>query len=55
MAPAKLIVKNSRGKLEPFEVDGVEWIDGSVQVRLLLTFPQFVLIAGSVGTGRFTV
>ena len=32
MAPAKLIVKNSNGTLEPFEVDGVEWIDGSVQV-----------------------
>lgn len=34
MAPAKLIVKNSNGTLEPFEVDGVEWIDGSVQADL---------------------
>lgn len=31
MAPAKLLAKNSSGVLEPFEVDGVEWIDGSVQ------------------------
>lgn len=34
MAPAKLIAKNSSGTLEPFEVDGVEWIDGSVQADL---------------------
>ena len=34
MAPAKLIVKDSNGTLEPFEVDGVEWIDGSVQADL---------------------
>jgi hypothetical protein len=34
MAPAKLVVKNSNGTLEPFEVDGVEWIDGSVQADL---------------------
>ena len=34
MAPAKLVSKNSNGKLEPFEVDGVEWIDGSVQADL---------------------
>ncbi len=34
MAPAKLIVKSSSGVLEPFEVDGVEWIDGSVQADL---------------------
>lgn len=34
MAPAKLVAKNSHGILEPFEVDGVEWIDGSVQADL---------------------
>ena len=34
MAPAKLLTKNSNGKQEPFEVDGVEWIDGSVQADL---------------------
>jgi len=34
MAPAKLMAKNSCGTLEPFEVDGVEWIDGSVQADL---------------------
>ena len=34
MAPAKLMVKDSRGKQSLFEVDGVEWIDGSVQVRV---------------------
>jgi len=34
MAPAKLMIKDSRGKLVPFEVDGVEWIDGSVQADL---------------------
>lgn len=34
MAPAKLITKDSSGKLEPFEVDGVEWIDGSVQADI---------------------
>jgi TAG lipase/steryl ester hydrolase/phospholipase A2/LPA acyltransferase len=34
MAPAKLQIKNRSGELEPFEVDGVEWIDGSVQADL---------------------
>jgi predicted acylesterase/phospholipase RssA len=34
MAPAKLQTKNRNGKLEPFEVDGVEWIDGSIQADL---------------------
>jgi len=34
MAPAKLMVKDSRGKQSLFEVDGVEWIDGSVQADL---------------------
>ena len=34
MAPAKLQQKNARGTQEPFEVDGVEWIDGSVQADL---------------------
>ena len=34
MAPAKLMIKDSTGKQEPFEVDGVEWIDGSVQADL---------------------
>lgn len=35
MAPTKLISKNySSGELEHFEVDGVEWIDGSVQADL---------------------
>ena len=35
MAPAKLLTKNNRsGVQEPFEVDGVEWIDGSVQADL---------------------
>lgn len=26
MAPAKLMIKDSRGKQVPFEVDGVEWV-----------------------------
>lgn len=34
MAPAKLMAKQGSGVLEPFEVDGVEWIDGSVQADL---------------------
>jgi predicted acylesterase/phospholipase RssA len=34
MAPAKLMTKDSHGNQEPFEVDGVEWIDGSVQADL---------------------
>jgi predicted acylesterase/phospholipase RssA len=34
MAPAKLLAKSSTGSLEHFEVDGVEWIDGSVQADL---------------------
>lgn len=34
MAPAKLMIKDGRGDLVPFEVDGVEWIDGSVQADL---------------------
>jgi predicted acylesterase/phospholipase RssA len=34
MKPAKLVAKSSTGELEPFEVDGVEWIDGSVQADL---------------------
>jgi len=34
MAPSKLVTKNSVGTKEPFEVDGVEWIDGSVQADL---------------------
>ena len=34
MAPAKLVTKNSDSKKELFEVDGVEWIDGSVQADL---------------------
>jgi predicted acylesterase/phospholipase RssA len=34
MAPAKLLAKHREGVLEPFEVDGVEWIDGSVQADL---------------------
>lgn len=34
MKPAKLLTKNSSGMQEPFEVDGVEWIDGSVQADL---------------------
>lgn len=34
MAPAKLRIKNSEGQQELFEVDGVEWIDGSVQADL---------------------
>ena len=35
MAAAKLVTKNSAGKHDLFQVDGVEWIDGSVQVRYL--------------------
>jgi TAG lipase/steryl ester hydrolase/phospholipase A2/LPA acyltransferase len=31
MEPTKLMVKGSNGSVTPFEVDGVEWIDGSVQ------------------------
>lgn len=34
MRPAKLRTKNGDGKIEDFEVDGVEWIDGSVQADL---------------------
>ena len=34
MAPTSLMTKNSQGELEPFEVDGVEWIDGSVQADI---------------------
>jgi predicted acylesterase/phospholipase RssA len=34
MPPAKLRTKNGKGELELFEVDGVEWIDGSVQADL---------------------
>ena len=34
MAPAKLLIKDSNGNQEPFEVDGVDWIDGSVQADL---------------------
>jgi TAG lipase/steryl ester hydrolase/phospholipase A2/LPA acyltransferase len=50
MAPAKLMAKKSSGVLEPFEVDGVEWIDGSVQADLpfqristLFTVTSFVV------------
>jgi predicted acylesterase/phospholipase RssA len=32
--PAALMIKDSRGKVVPFEVDGVEWIDGSVQADI---------------------
>ena len=34
MKPAKLLTKDNHGKQAPFEVDGVEWIDGSVQADL---------------------
>mmetsp|Transcript_25997 Transcript_25997/g.36443 ORF Transcript_25997/g.36443 Transcript_25997/m.36443 type:complete len:858 (+) Transcript_25997:1-2574(+) len=34
MAPTKLFCKGVNGEQEPFEVDGVEWIDGSVQADL---------------------
>lgn len=34
MKPAKLQAKNRLGEIEPFEVDGVEWIDGSVQADI---------------------
>jgi len=34
MAPTKLFTKGANGEQEPFEVDGVEWIDGSVQADL---------------------
>ena len=34
MAPAKLFTKDNFGHQERFEVDGVEWIDGSVQADL---------------------
>ena len=34
MAPTKLMTKNSVGELEFFEVDGVDWIDGSVQADI---------------------
>lgn len=34
MAPAKLVTKDSDSNQELFEVDGVEWIDGSVQADL---------------------
>lgn len=50
MAPAKLIVKNSDGTLDPFEVDGVDWIDGSVQADL-----PFQRIATLFGVTSFVV
>jgi predicted acylesterase/phospholipase RssA len=34
MKPRKLQTKNSLEEIEDFEVDGVEWIDGSVQADL---------------------
>eukprot|EP00549_Striatella_unipunctata_P004417 CAMPEP_0118685032 /NCGR_PEP_ID=MMETSP0800-20121206/6998_1 /TAXON_ID=210618 ORGANISM="Striatella unipunctata, Strain CCMP2910" /NCGR_SAMPLE_ID=MMETSP0800 /ASSEMBLY_ACC=CAM_ASM_000638 /LENGTH=496 /DNA_ID=CAMNT_0006581853 /DNA_START=35 /DNA_END=1526 /DNA_ORIENTATION=- len=34
MAPSTLITKDTNGNLEPFVVDGMEWIDGSVQADL---------------------
>lgn len=34
MAPAKLQTKDKNGTIEPFEVDGVDWIDGSVQADI---------------------
>jgi len=34
MAPRKLMMKDRMGNLTAFEVDGVEWIDGSVQADL---------------------
>ena len=34
MNPTSLYTKDSDGHLEPFAVDGVEWIDGSVQADL---------------------
>lgn len=34
MKPTTLFIKDSEGNLEPFAVDGVEWIDGSVQADL---------------------
>jgi Patatin-like phospholipase len=34
MAPAKLLCKGNTGAMEAFEVDGVDWIDGSVQADL---------------------
>ena len=34
MAPAKLEMKGDDGEISLFEVDGVEWIDGSVQADL---------------------
>ena len=33
MKPTKLMIKDSKGNQVPFEVDGVEWIDGSVQAE----------------------
>lgn len=33
MKPTKLMIKDSKGRQVPFEVDGVEWIDGSVQAE----------------------
>lgn len=34
MPPAKLQAKDSSGNIVPFEVDGLEWIDGSVQADI---------------------
>lgn len=31
MKPVQLLCKTSSGAIVPFEVDGVNWIDGSVQ------------------------
>ena len=34
MEPNPLLVKNMRGEIVPFEIDGVEWIDGSIGADL---------------------
>ena len=43
MAPAKLMIKDSRGKQVPFEVDGVEWIDGECFSFFCVSCTKFVL------------
>lgn len=33
MKPNKLLCKDQDGRIHPFELDGVQYVDGSLQVR----------------------
>jgi predicted acylesterase/phospholipase RssA len=50
MKPTKLMMKNNNGEQIPLEVDGVEWIDGSVQADL-----PFKRISTSFNISNFVV